>query len=224
MRSKDTPSKQAIGLLGGTFDPIHYGHLRLAEEMAEALGLGGVHLLPAGTPPHRPPPQAPAADRLAMVRLAIAGNPRFRLDTHEIGNPAPCYMVETLAALRAELGDKVAIVLFLGSDAFAGLTAWHEWPRLFDLAHIAVAERPGHSVSGWEATLPPPLVEAWQTRLADQPGELCTAPSGRLIRHAITQLDISASRLRRLLANGQSARYLLPDDVLDYIHQHRLYQ
>lgn len=224
MRSKDSPGKQAIGLLGGTFDPIHYGHLRLAEEMAEALGLDGVHLLPAGTPPHRPPPHAPATDRLAMIRLAIAGNPRFRLDTHEIGKTAPCYMVETLEALRAELGDKTAIVLFLGSDAFAGLTSWHEWPHLFDLAHIAVAERPGHSVSGWEATLPPSLVAAWRARLSDQPGELCTAPSGRLFRHAITQLDISASRLRRLLTNGQSARYLLPDDVLDYIHQRRLYQ
>jgi nicotinate-nucleotide adenylyltransferase len=216
-----TSDQQAIGLLGGTFDPIHNGHLRLAEEMADALGLNSVRILPTGTPPHRDRPHAAAADRLAMVQLAIAGNPRFQLDEHEIHKTGPCYMVDTLTELRAELGDRQPIVLFLGADAFAGLETWHQWRRLFALCHIAVAERPGYDLA---RGLPARLAAILATRLTDAPADLARAPSGGIFRHAISQLDISASAIRKLITAGRSPRYLLPNAVLDHINQHRLYR
>lgn len=187
--------------------------------MAEALGLDSVRILPTGTPPHRGQPRASAADRLAMVKLAIAGNPRFRLDEHEIHKTAPCYMVDTLTELRGELGPEQPIVLFLGADAFAGLESWHDWRRLFELCHIAVAERPGYDYS-----LPDALGREFTARRSDSPADLAALPSGKIIRHAITQLDISASRIRTLIAAGRSPRYLLPDAVLDYLEQKHLYR
>ena len=210
-----------IGLLGGTFDPIHHGHLRLAEEMAEALGIESVRILPTGTPAHRGQPHASARDRLEMVKLAIAGQSRFMLDEHEIDKTAPCYMVDTLAELRNELGTDRAIVLFLGADACAGLAGWHQWRRLFDLAHIAVAQRPGYDL---EQAMPPALVAELRTRSTADPADLARTPAGKVFRHAITQLDISASRIRALVAAGRSPRYLLPDAVLDHIQRNHLYR
>ncbi|HEX8978089.1 MAG TPA: nicotinate-nucleotide adenylyltransferase [Parasulfuritortus sp.] len=215
---------QPIGLLGGTFDPIHYGHLRLAEEMADALELATVRFLPTGTPPHRGRPAASAADRLEMVKRAIAGNGRFVLDEHEAHKTEPCYMVDTLGALRNELGDAVPIVLFLGADAFAGLPAWHDWRRLFELAHLAVARRPGDGGGDWPARLPVDLAAEFAARYAPEPGILRASAAGRVFLHGITQLDISASGIRALLAAGREPRYLMPDAVLDYIHRNRLYR
>ena len=212
---------KAFGLLGGTFDPIHHGHLRLAEEMAEALGLDEVRLLPTGTPPHRSAPAASAIHRLAMVQRAITGNPRFRLDTHEIHKTVPCYMVDTLGELRAELGHDVPIVLFLGADAFAGLARWHDWQRLFSLCHIAVAERPGYDL---DSRLPPELDAEHSQRRTARAQDLRTAPCGQIYRLAITQLDISATGIRARIAGHRSVRYLVPDAVLDYLQHHRLYQ
>ena len=219
-----SPSPQPIGLLGGTFDPIHLGHLRLAEELGEALGLAEVRLLPSGTPPHRPPPQASAAHRLAMVRLAIAGNSRFGLDEHEIHKTAPCYMVDTLTELRAEFGSERPLTLFLGADAFLGLTTWHNWQRLFHLAHLAVAHRPGFDPDGWQAAMPDALARALAQRRTDTADGLHSSPAGRIYLHEITQLDIAARRLRGLIQSGRSVRYLVPDAVLDYIERHRLYR
>lgn len=212
---------KAFGLLGGTFDPIHHGHLRLAEEMAEALGLDEVRLLPTGTPPHRGAPAASATHRLAMVQRAITGNPRFRLDAHEIHKTVPCYMVDTLGELRAELGHDVPIVLFLGADAFAGLDRWHDWRRLFSLCHIAVAERPGYDQA---SRLPPELDAEHSQRRTARAQDLRTVPCGHIYCQAITQLDISATGIRARIANHRSVRYLVPDAVLDYLQHHRLYQ
>ncbi len=223
-RSTATLNSTPIGLLGGTFDPIHYGHLRLAEELAEALNLVEVRFLPTGTPPHRGQPHASARHRLEMVKLAIAGNPRFVLDEHEIHKTAPCYMVDTLVELRAELGAERPLVLFLGADAFRGLTGWSRWRRLFDLAHLAIAHRPGHSSAGWEATLPSELAQEYHVRLSDDPAALYASAAGRIFCHAITQLAISASQIRALVKAGRSARYLAPEGVLDYIAVHRLYR
>lgn len=211
----------AIGLLGGTFDPIHNGHLRLAEEMAEALALESVRFLPTGTPPHRDRPRASAADRLAMVELATTGNPRFTLDRHEIDKTEPCYMVDTLIALRGELAADQAIVLFLGADAFAGLTRWHRWRELFALCHIAVAQRPGYDL---EQAMPAELGAEFLARLTANPAALSDVPAGRVFRLAIAQLAISASQIRALIAAGRSPRYLLPDAVLDFIRNKRLYR
>lgn len=212
-----------IGILGGTFDPIHLGHLRLAEELAETLDIKEVRVLPTGTPPHRTPAHVPAADRLAMVRLAIAGNPRFVLDEHEIHKTKPCYMVDTLAALREELGPKRPLVLFVGGDAFMGLDGWHEWKRLFDLAHIAVAHRPGFPPETWLDRIAPALLTQMLVCRSNKPSDLAAAPAGRIWLQAVSQLDISSSGIRTRTQAGQSIRYLVPEAVHDYIQHHRLY-
>jgi nicotinate-nucleotide adenylyltransferase len=217
------PSPQAIGLLGGTFDPIHFGHLRMAEELAEALGIDQVRLIPAGNPPHRGQPRAEARHRLEMARRAVVGNPRCVLDDREIARDRPSYSVDTLADLRGALPAGTPLVLFMGSDAFLGLATWHEWRRLFDLAHIAIAHRPGFSPNLWEDALPDDLRRQLAKRLSEQPGELAEAPAGRIFPHAITQLDISASQIRDRCLRGKSLRYLLPDALIDYIHENRLY-
>lgn len=212
-----------LGLLGGTFDPIHHGHLRLAEELYEALTLDELRLLPAGTPPHRPAPAATAAHRLAMIERAVADNPRLGIETHEIETPGAGYMVDTLAALRDRLGDQRPLVLLLGADAFAGLAGWHDWRRLFELAHLAVALRPGHGGDDWETRLPSAVAEVLAARRVTNPGALRQTPAGTIYCHAITQLDISASHIRELLRRGRSVRYLLPSPVIDYITERRLY-
>lgn len=211
------------GILGGTFDPIHFGHLRMAEELAEALDIDQVRLIPAGNPPHRSQPRAEARHRLEMARRAVVGNPRFVPDDREIARDRPSYSVDTLAELRAELPAGTPLVLFMGSDAFLGLTTWREWRGLFDLAHIAIAHRPGFSPTLWEDALPDELRRQLAKRLSEQPGELVEAPAGRVFPHAITQLDISASQIRDRCLRGKSLRYLLPDALIDYIHENRLY-
>jgi len=209
-----------IGIFGGTFDPIHFGHLRLAEEMADALGLDRVLFIPAGQPPHRGTPRTAASHRLEMVRRAIAGNPRFVADAREVQRPHPSYTVDTLTTLRAELGDAQPLWLLLGADAFLGLPSWHDWRRLFELANIAVAERPGARLMQSDAIMEPLKSEVLQRQPADG---TATGPAGSVLLRATPPLDISATAIRDILARHGSARYLLPDAVLDYIHEHQLY-
>ncbi|MCE5180741.1 MAG: nicotinate-nucleotide adenylyltransferase [Betaproteobacteria bacterium] len=213
-----------IGILGGTFDPIHFGHLRLAQELAEGLSLREVRFTPAGRPPHRTQPFASAQQRLEMVRLGIAGNPLFVLDEREIFKPAPSYTVETLLDLRSETGAAQPLCLLMGTDAFLGLTSWHRWRELFDLAHIVVAQRPGFPGLGRAAaSMEPELRDMLNRRLANEPAALCDAPAGAIFVQPITALDISSTQIRAGLAAGQSPRYLLPDAVLDYIQTNELY-
>lgn len=222
-------SRQApgpLGLLGGTFDPIHLGHLRLAEEAREALGLARVRLIPAGRPPHRGEPRSTAEDRLAMARLAIAGNPALEVDDGEVRAEHKSYTVLTLERLRAELGGERPLVLILGADAFEGLPAWHRWRELFGLAHVAVANRPGYAPHGrrWPATLSAELDEACRDRHTADPALLRSAPAGRVMPFDMTPLAISASLVRDLVRTGASVRYLVPDSVLDYIGLNGLYR
>jgi nicotinate-nucleotide adenylyltransferase len=216
-------STAPIGILGGTFDPIHYGHLRLGEELAEALRLDEVRLLPSGTPPHRSAPAASSEHRLAMTRLAAQDNPRFRLDEREIHRSGPGYMFDTLTSLRAEVGPVRALVLLLGADAFLELATWHRWHELFGLAHIAVAHRPGFPVEGWADQMPQPLAREYSARLMQQSLAVHLSPAGGIVVIPFTALDISATALREMLRSGKSARYLLPKAVLDYIRSNRLY-
>lgn len=211
-----------IGLLGGTFDPIHFGHLRLAEELAQRLNLAEVRFIPSGRPWYRGVPGAEPEQRVAMVRLGIAGNPRFRLDEREARSAAPGYTVETLSALRRELGAGQPLCLLLGADAFLGLPTWHRWRELFDLAHVAVALRPGFSLATeqMEAGLRTEIA----MRMTDDPAVLPQMPAGRIITCAIPPLDISATRIRALIRSGESPRDLLPAGVLDYIQTHDLYR
>ena len=140
-----------LAILGGTFDPVHIGHLRVAWEAAEALD-AEVRLMPAHVPPHRPQPQASAAHRVAMLRLALAGQSRLALDERELSRPGPSYTVDTLRELRREIGSQRPLLLLVGADAYAGLPSWHDWLELYALAHLVVLTRPGHAVE-WSGVL-----------------------------------------------------------------------
>jgi nicotinate-nucleotide adenylyltransferase len=216
-----------LGIFGGTFDPVHLGHLRLAEEASDCLGLAGVRWIPAGQPVHRAQenklPQASAAHRLAMVRLAITDNLRFELDPAEIETAGPSYTVPTLERLRltSQCGAQRPLVLLVGADAFAGIPGWHRWEELFKLAHIAVAHRPGFPIDA--DGLPPALADIYRQRHSTSTEALAEAPAGRIVTFAMTQLDISATQIRTLLSKGRSTRYLLPDAVIAYIQNTFLY-
>jgi nicotinate-nucleotide adenylyltransferase len=216
-------STAPIGILGGTFDPIHFGHLRLAEELAHNLKLAQVRFIPSGTPPHRAAPHAPAVHRLAMTRLAVAGNPLFTVDARESGRTGPAYTFDTLSEIRAELGAVDPIVLMLGADAFLDFAAWHRWRELFGLAHVAVAHRPGFPVERWRESMPQPLAREYAARLMQQPLAVHLAPAGGILVMPFTALDISATAIRELAGTGGSPRYLLPDAVLAYIQAEGLY-
>jgi len=209
---------QAVGILGGTFDPIHFGHLRMAEELGENLQLDQVRFIPSARPPHRAEPKALPENRAEMVCEAIAGNPLFRFDNRELTRTGPSYMVDTLASLRQELGDNVSLILLLGADAFLGLDKWHRWLELFELAHVAVAHRPGVALDS--TAMSPSLCEQWQLRHSPHTEN---SPAGKILQREITALDISSSAIRTTLAQGLSPRYLLPEPVLGYILQHKLY-
>ncbi len=213
----------SIGILGGTFDPIHFGHLRLAQEVADQLRLAEVRFIPGGTPPHRAAPATPAADRLAMVRLAVAGNALFTVDARESSSAAPAYTVDTLTALRAEVGTAQPLVLILGADAFLDLATWSRWHELFKLAHIAVAYRPGFPVDTWQSRMPQPLAAEYNTRLMHQPFSVHVAPAGGIVVLPIAELNISATMIRESLRRGRNPRYLLPDSIYQYIQEHMLY-
>ena len=212
-----------IGVLGGTFDPVHCAHLRLAEELADGIGLSKVRFIPTGSPPHRGTPRVIGVHRMEMVRLAIAGNSRFEADDREIRRQGVCYTFDTLNEIRAELGDR-PLCLLMGSDAFSALTTWHRWEELFDLAHIVIAHRPGFSLQQLQSSLPGPLRKIYLQRLAASTRILRQDSAGAIYAREITALDIAATQIRGLLAGGASARYLVPDAVLDYIETHRLYK
>jgi nicotinate-nucleotide adenylyltransferase len=210
-----------IGLLGGTFDPIHFGHLGMAQELAEALALDTVKFIPAAVPPLKSQPSASAADRCAMVQLAIANNPDFQLDDRELKRTGPSYTLDTLRSLRSELSEQDSLVLFIGSDAFKQLNRWHQWQEIIQLCHIALVARPDSEVS---TGLNPELVTFLQDHYTENAMDLQSESAGLITMQAITPLAISSSAIREQLKNRQSARYLTPDCVLDYIAQHGLYQ
>jgi nicotinate-nucleotide adenylyltransferase len=212
-----------IGIFGGTFDPVHYGHLRLAQELGESLRLAEVRIVPAATPPHRAAPQVTAAQRLEMVRLAVAGNPLLSVDDREFRRSGPGYTFDTLKELRQNLGASRPLCLLLGADAFLELATWHRWHELFGLAHLVIAHRPGFPPESWPERMPEPLAREYSARLLRQPFGVHLSPAGGIVTQAIAALDISASMIRDSLARGVSPRYLLPDPVLDYIRSNNLY-
>lgn len=209
-----------LGIFGGTFDPVHFGHLRLAEEAVESLGLAGIRWIPAGQPKHRAAPGVASAHRLRMVERAVADNPRFTVDAAEVESGAS-YTVPTLERLRGELGAERPLVLLLGADAYAGLAGWHRWQDLFGLAHIAVTHRPGYAIDA--ASLPPALAAEHERRFRPDDAAFTTSPAGCIRGFAMTPLTISATDIRDRLQTGRSVRYLLPQPVIDYIQTHRLY-
>lgn len=199
-----------IGIFGGTFDPVHNGHLRLATELAETLDLSRVHLVPAAIPPHRGEPLLDPATRLDLVARSIADEPRFVLDDREHRRAGPSYTADTLAEFAAEYPGE-PLVLMMGMDAFNGLPGWHEVERILDLAQIAVATRPGSAATGTAAR--------WLAEREVAPGALAESPVGRIVPVAITRLDISATTLRGLIEQGRSLRYLAPEPVVRHFRR-----
>ncbi len=197
-----------IAIFGGTFDPVHLGHLRVAWEAYEALQCP-VRLVPARTPPHRDPPVADAAERVAILRAALAGQDRLLLDTRELDRDRPSWSVDTLASVRVAAGADTPLVLLLGADSFASLPQWHRWRELLVLAHIGVLTRPGH-----DSGPPPELASAFPNCLCRDATELHRTPAGRVLKIAVTALDISASQVRATLASGREPRFLVPESVL----------
>lgn len=208
-----------LGIYGGTFDPIHYGHLRTALEVKEALRLAELRLLPCRLPPHRGSPGATPEQRLQMLELALLNaEPGFVVDSRELNRAGPSYMVDTLASLRAEYPER-PLCLIVGLDAFCGLPSWHRWRELFDLAHLAVMRRPGLSEPIWGEG----LAGIIQKRQVETVEGLLGLAAGRLVFLEVTQLTISATSIRHLVAEGKSPRYLLPDPVLTLIQAQGLY-
>jgi len=205
-----------IGIYGGTFDPVHYGHLRTALEVKEQFDLQELRLLPSRIPPHRAQPGAATGQRFAMLKLALAGGrDGLLIDTRELQREGPSYMVETLASIRREIAQQ-PLLLFIGSDAFEHLNTWFQWSRLFEFAHIVVMTRPG----AVKQSLP---IELTQKLTATQ-ALLKQQPCGKLFFQIVTQLDISASQIRSIFAAHRRADFLLPDNVINYILRNDLYQ
>jgi nicotinate-nucleotide adenylyltransferase len=212
----------ALGILGGTFDPIHSGHVEIAREVRDALGLSVVKLIPAGDPPHRAAPVATAAHRLAMVELAIDGVPGLEVDAREIDRPGRSYTVDTLRSLRDEAPDR-PLALIVGADAFLGLPTWHRWRDVFDLAHVVVVARPGVVI---EDAIPETLAGEWSRRYVREGESLVQSRAGHIFVQAITPHPISASSVRSALVDGNisAVKGLLPPAVLAYIERNRLYR
>ncbi len=207
-----------ICIFGGTFDPVHFGHLRTALDVREALGIPRVRLLPCRMPPHRPEPQLPASARLELLQLAVQDEPALQVDTRELERDGPSWMVDTLQSLRNETGADEPLCLALGMDALAGLAGWHRWRDLTGLCHLVVMQRPD---SAWPVE---GEVADWlRDALTDDIGALHKAPAGRVVAVPVTQLDISSTAIRKRLAAGENARYLLPEAVLKRITQENWY-
>lgn len=206
--------KRLIGIKGGTFDPIHYGHLRPALEVMQALGLDQVRFVPVNDPVHRNPPIANAQQRSEMIRLAIAHQPKFELDTVEIDRGDLSYTVDTLHELSHRYSD-CALVLIMGTDAFAKFHEWKHWEGILETANIAITHRPGE---------PLPQVGKAGAILSRYGVPSLTHTHGQIVDVTVTQLDLSSTALRAILKRGDSADYLLPPAVIKFIEEHQLYQ
>jgi nicotinate-nucleotide adenylyltransferase len=212
-----TGRQQPIGIFGGTFDPVHTGHLRTAHELLTGLELAEVRFVPSRLPPHRPPTVAPEALRLRMLEAALEGLPGFRVDDRELRRPGLSYMVDTLSSLRAEVGSQ-PLCLLLGLDAFLGLPAWHRWRELPELAHIVVARRPGIAgeIDGEAGAF-------LRSRVITDPRALAAAPAGSVLMRDVTQLEVSSSAIRSLVAAGGDPLFLVPDAVRELILKTHIY-
>ena len=206
-----------IGVFGGTFDPIHYGHLRTAYEVQQALKFDEVRFVPCGEPPHRGEPRANSTLRLAMVTAAVEGRKGFIVDDREIHRGGPSYSVDTLKTLRTDFPLR-SLGLIIGMDAFLGLPEWYQWREILQLSHIVVAHRPG-----WRMPDAGPLHELLKDRGTHRLDDLHQSKSGHIYIHEVTQLEIASSDIRRLVRIGRSPRFLMPSSVAKIINESSCY-
>lgn len=212
-----------VGIYGGTFDPIHYGHLRIAEELLHIAGLKKIIFVPSGAPRLRAAPVASRNHRAAMVRLAIQDNPMFSLDEREINRPGVSTTVHSLREYKNEFGDNAALCFVLGIDAFVKIHQWSEWYELFKLCHLIIVARPGYTSLNEGQILPTGIQKEFTSRCVTNAGDLGLQSSGYIYPAQTSLLDISASHIRSLIKAGRSIRYLLPASVADYIKSNCLY-
>lgn len=205
-------------LFGGTFDPIHYGHLRSTQAVARQINVDHITLLPNGIPAHRPQPAASAAQRLAMIKLAVAGLPLYQIDERELQRSCPSRTINTLTELRAERGRQ-PIAFIIGQDALVTLHQWHRWQELLTLCHLLVCKRPGYAEKR--------LVnrqQRWLNRhLTLDSSLLHRQPAGQVFITATPQLAVSATEIRQRCLQGKNVDQLVPPAVADYIRQNALY-
>ncbi|WP_043318683.1 nicotinate-nucleotide adenylyltransferase [Microbulbifer sp. HZ11] len=210
-------TSKTLALFGGTFDPVHFGHLRMALELKQVLGFQEMRLLPSHQPAHRAAPGVTAERRRDMLALALQGCPELVLDPRELQRAGPTYTVDTLEELRSELGDQISISFCMGMDSLLGLPGWHRWQRLLELAHLVVVARPGFDIPGEGEVAE--LVAAKRGALVD----IQQQPAGSILLQELSLLPISATDIRAQIHSGHSPQFLLPERVLDYIQTHRLY-
>ena len=209
---------KAVAFMGGTFDPVHNGHLRTALEIRQLLDLDEIRLIPCHMPVHREQPGCTSVQRLRMLELAVEDEPGLRVDDRELARQDLSYSIDTLESLRDELGPETSISMVMGMDSFLTLPTWHRWQEFLQLAHILVVQRPG-----WEF-VPGPQMEDWSRQhLVHQTEQLRAAPSGHLLLHRLTPLGISATQIRELIRTNRSPRYLIPERVWSFIREQGLY-
>lgn len=207
-----------IGILGGTFDPVHYGHLRLALESLEQARLTEVRLIPLHTPPHRPGVGASGEQRMKMLKLAIQNGNKLIADDCELKRGGTSYTIDTLKLLREQF-EETPVCLIMGMDAFQLLNTWHEWMRILDYAHIVVADRPGEGSHIEHLD----IASVYHDAAASSPEELQQSAAGKILRINMPMLDISATRIRKIIGAGRDPRFLLPDNVIQFIREEKLY-
>lgn len=216
-------SSALVGIYGGTFDPVHFGHLRVAEELVSDIAFNRFFFVPAGTPRLRDIPCASKTQRARMVELAIQDNPDFLLDTREIKREGVSKTVETLREYRSEYGGDAALCLIVGADTFLKIHQWCDWHEVFELCHVIIVNRPGSKLIKHIQALPEEIQQACASRWITCSISLTSQPQGLIYVATTTLLDISATQIRAMVAAKKSIRYLLPDAVSDYIKTHQLY-
>jgi nicotinate-nucleotide adenylyltransferase len=206
-----------LAFMGGTFDPVHYAHLRCAEDARIKLGLDSLYLLPAGTPPHRSSPQASNAQRMNMLQLALDEFPRLQIDRREFERDGPSYMVDTLRDLRSESAQR-PLLLLIGQDAANQLDCWHQWQNLFELAHIVIMSRPGETPA-YRSELEQQIEQRSMTDIQT----MLASAAGYVLALSVPVIDICATTIKTMISLGRSPRGMLPGPVLDYINEQGLY-
>ncbi len=217
MDIENHPSIEPLALFGGTFDPVHYGHLRCADQARQKLNLKTLSLLPAGCPPHREPPKATSRHRLEMLQLALAEFPLLNIDDRETRRSGPSYMVETLRELRAEFPQR-PLLLLIGQDAVNHLHSWFSWQQLFELTHIVILTRPGAKVEYRQD-----LAKQIRRRLTSDLQQLICSNAGGVLPLEVESIDISATTIKSIIRLGRSPHLMMPEAVLDHINENKLY-